>query len=84
MTITFHEMAEWRKRLRIGDYATLHSGEYSIVTNIFHRGGDVVFSVCYLSKKHGEPRELNCVSIWHFDRPMKPHEIAAAKLQGLV
>ena len=84
MTITFHEMAEWRKKLRIGDYATLHSGEYSIVTSIFHCGGDVVFSTRYLSKKHGEPRELNRVSIWYFGRPMKLHEIAAAKLQGLV
>ncbi len=81
MSMAFRE--QWRQRLRIGDYVKLHSGEYSIITNII-RLPATVFSVRYLSKKHGEPRELNRVSIWYFGDPMEPNEIAAAKLRGLV
>ncbi len=84
MSMTLHEMAQWRKRLRIGDYAKLHCGDYGMVTNIYVRKDDVVFSVRYISKHDGNLRELNRISIWYFSEPMSDIEVIEAKLRGLL
>ena len=78
------EMEEWRRRLKIGDYVKLNTGEYAVITNISILNDDVVFSARYMSELYGRPCDLMRVRIWFFKEPMTGHEITIAKLQGLV